>query len=103
MNSILVIIWLLTVRRSGVRPVLHRYCGVYIEFGDEIDRLAEEIPNDLAGFVLDTGHLQYVRLDPVEWLRKYKDRLDYVHFKGIDPKVYEEVMSKHISFKWLKM
>ena len=82
----------------GVRPVLHPHCGGYIEFGDEIDRLAAEIPNDLAGFVLDTGHLQYAGLDPVEWLRKYKDRLDYVHFKDIDPKVYDEVMAEHIRF-----
>ncbi|MGL6202651.1 MAG: sugar phosphate isomerase/epimerase family protein [Lachnospiraceae bacterium] len=82
----------------GVRPVLHPHCGGYIEFGDEIDRLAMELPNDLAGFVLDTGHLQYAGLDPVEWLRKYKDRLDYVHFKDIDAKVYEEVMNEHIRF-----
>lgn len=82
----------------GVRPVLHPHCGGYIEFGDEIDRLAAEIPNEVAGFVLDTGHLQYAGLDPVQWLRKYKDRLDYVHFKDIDPKVYDEVMHEHIRF-----
>lgn len=82
----------------GVRPVMHPHCGGYIEFGDEIDRLAMEIPNDLAGIVLDTGHLQYAGLDPVEWLRKYSDRLDYVHFKDIDPKVYDEVMKERIRF-----
>ncbi len=82
----------------GVRPVLHPHCGGYIEFADEIDRLAAEIPNELAGFVLDTGHLQYAGLDPVEWLRKYRDRLDYVHFKDIDKTVYDEVMGQHIRF-----
>lgn len=82
----------------GVRPVLHPHCGGYIEFADEIDRLAEEIPNELAGFVLDTGHLKYAGMDPVQWLRKYKDRLDYVHFKDIDPKVYDAVMQEHIRF-----
>lgn len=82
----------------GVRPVLHPHCGGYIEFGDEIDRLAEDIPNEIAGFVLDTGHLQYAGLDPVEWLRKYKDRLDYVHFKDINRKVYDEIMEEHIRF-----
>lgn len=82
----------------GVRPVLHPHCGGYIEFGDEIDRLAAEIPNDLAGFCLDTGHLRYAGLDPVEWLRKYQDRLDYVHFKDIDPTVYADVLKQHIRF-----
>lgn len=48
--------------------------------------------------MLDTGHLQYAGMDPVVWLRKYKDRLDYVHFKDIAPKVYDEVMHEHIRF-----
>lgn len=82
----------------GVRPVLHPHCGGYIEFGDEIDRLAETIPNETAGFVLDTGHLEYAGMNPVEWLRKYRDKLDYVHFKDIDPDVYREVMGEHIRF-----
>ncbi|MDD6789728.1 MAG: TIM barrel protein [Lachnospira sp.] len=82
----------------GVRPVLHPHCGGYIEFGDEIDRLADTIPNEIAGFVLDTGHLEYAGMNPVEWLRKYRDRLDYVHFKDIDPDVYREVMGEHIRF-----
>ncbi len=82
----------------GVRPVLHPHCGGYVEFPDEIDRLAEDIPPELAGFVLDTGHLVYAGMDPVVWLRKYQDRLDYVHFKDIDKKVYDEVMQEHIRF-----
>jgi len=82
----------------GVRPVLHPHCGGYIEFADEIDSLAEEIPNELAGFVLDTGHLKYAGMDPATWLGKYKDRLDYVHFKDIDKKIYDEVMNEKIRF-----
>ena len=82
----------------GVRPVLHPHCGGYVEFADEIDKLADSISNDLAGFVLDTGHLKYAGMDPIEWLRKYKNRLDYVHFKDINGPVYEEVMKKHIRF-----
>lgn len=82
----------------GVRPVVHPHCGGYIEFADEIDRLAEDLPGELTGMVLDTGHLQYAGMDPVEWLRKYKDRLDYVHFKDIDGEVYSRIMQEHIRF-----
>ena len=83
----------------GVRPVLHPHCGGYVEFADEIDAFADSIPNDMAGIVLDTGHLRYAGMDPVEWLRKYKDRLDYVHFKDINGKVYKEVLAEeHIRF-----
>ena len=37
-------------------------------------------------------------MDPVTWLRKYADRLDYIHFKDIDEKIYRQVLSEHIRF-----
>jgi inosose dehydratase len=82
----------------GVRSVIHPHAGGYIEFADEIDKLEEDIPYEIAGLCLDTGHLQYSGMDPVTWLRKYADRLDYIHFKDIDEKVYKQVLSEHIRF-----
>ncbi|WP_196605592.1 sugar phosphate isomerase/epimerase family protein [Pectinatus haikarae] len=81
-----------------VRPVLHPHAGGYIEFADEIDRAASDIPCEKAGFCLDTGHLKYSGMDPVQWLRKYADRLDYIHFKDINQKIYAQVMKEHIRF-----
>jgi inosose dehydratase len=81
-----------------VRPVLHPHAGGYIEFADEINRLVQDIPYTLAGICFDTGHLRYSGMDPVIWLRKYADRLDYIHFKDINESVYNEVMQEHIRF-----
>ena len=81
-----------------VRPVLHPHAGGYIEFADEIDRLAEDTDYADIGFCLDTGHLYYAGMDPVEWLDKYSERLDYIHFKDINPDVYEQVLAEHIRF-----
>lgn len=81
-----------------VRAVIHPHAGGYIEFADEIDRLVQDVPHELAGLCLDTGHLKYSGMDPVEWLRKYADRLDYIHFKDINEKIYKEVLSEHIRF-----
>jgi len=82
----------------GVRAVIHPHAGGYIEFADEIAQLAADIPADLAGLCLDTGHLAYSKMDPVETLREYWSRVDYIHFKDIDPKVYEAVMMEKIRF-----
>ena len=35
---------------------------------------------------------------PVETLRRYWDRIDYIHFKDIDPVVFDEVMQERIRF-----
>lgn len=82
----------------GVRAVIHPHAGGYIEFEDEINQLLEDISYETAGLCLDTGHLYYSKMDPVEWLRKCADRIDYIHFKDIDLKVYDEVMNERIRF-----
>jgi inosose dehydratase len=85
-------------KQWGVRPVIHPHAGSYIEFADEIEAVARDIPYEVAGLCLDTGHLYYSGMNPVEWLKKYADRLDYVHFKDVNEKVYQEVLGEHIRF-----
>jgi len=82
----------------GVRAVIHPHAGGYIEFADEIDQIVADIPHEVAGLCLDTGHLYYSGMDPVVWLKKHADRLDYVHFKDIDATVYQQVLGEHIAF-----
>jgi inosose dehydratase len=84
--------------KFGVRPVIHPHAGGYIEFEDEIKKLLEDIPYETAGLCLDTGHLYYSKMDPVQWLRDYSDRLDYIHFKDIDLDMYHQVMGEKIRF-----
>ncbi|MDO4174212.1 MAG: TIM barrel protein, partial [Eubacteriales bacterium] len=82
----------------GVRPVIHPHCGTYLEFQDDIERIVQDIPYEIAGLCLDTGHLYYAGMDPAEMIRKYAARLDYVHFKDVDQAVYETVLTEHIRF-----
>jgi len=82
----------------GVRPVIHPHAGGYIEFSDEIEAMLEAIPYNIAGLCLDTGHLYYSGMNPVEWLKKYADRLDYVHFKDVNETVYRAVLQEKIRF-----
>ncbi|NVO25245.1 TIM barrel protein [Donghicola mangrovi] len=82
----------------GVRAVIHPHAGGYIEFADELERLVQDIDADTAGLCLDTGHMAYAGMDPVAGLRQYWDRLDYIHFKDIDPVVFTRVMGERIRF-----
>ena len=82
----------------GVRTVIHPHAGGHIEFADEIELIADDIPADEAGLCLDTGHTAYAGMDPAATLEKYWDRLDYIHFKDIDAAKFAEVMSRRIRF-----
>ena len=84
--------------RHGVRAVIHPHAGGYIEFADEVERIAGDVPADVAGLCLDTGHTYYAGMDPVTTLAKYADRLDYIHFKDIDMDVFATVMGERIRF-----
>ncbi len=84
--------------RYGVRVVIHPHAGGYIEFEDEIERLVADIPAEVAGLCLDTGHLYYSKMDPVTWIRRHAGRIDYLHFKDIDSQVYAEVMAEPVDF-----
>ncbi|MDX8479853.1 TIM barrel protein [Mesorhizobium sp. VK24D] len=84
--------------KYGVRAAIHPHAGGYIEFADELARIVEDIPADLAGLCLDTGHMDYSGMDPVATLRRYWDRVDYIHFKDIDDAVYGQVMRERIRF-----
>ncbi|WP_295753077.1 TIM barrel protein [uncultured Oscillibacter sp.] len=82
----------------GVRPVIHPHAGGYIEFADEIEAVVRDIPYELAGLCLDTGHLYYSGMDPAAYLKKYANRLDYVHFKDVCEPVYQQVLGERIRF-----
>lgn len=85
-------------RQYGVRTVVHPHAGGYIEFADELAQLVADIPYEVAGLCLDTGHLYYAGMDPLSTLRQYAERLDYLHFKDIDQGVFEQVLNQRIRF-----
>ena len=84
--------------RYGVRAVIHPHAGGYIEFADELAQMVQDIDPGVAGLCLDTGHLYYAGMDPAATLRQYASRLDYLHFKDIDPLVFDQVLGERITF-----
>lgn len=82
----------------GVRAVIHPHAGGHIEFADEIERILADISSEVAGLCLDTGHTAYAGMDPIAMLRRYWERIDYIHFKDIDLAAFTEVMGERIRF-----
>lgn len=82
----------------GVRPVIHPHAGGCIEFADEIESLVNDIPHDIAGLCLDTGHLYYSGMAPINWLDRYFQRLDYLHFKDVNELLHKDVVNRGVDF-----
>jgi inosose dehydratase len=65
----------------GLTAAFHPHLSTIVESPAQIERLFSR--SDI-GFCPDTGHLQAAGGDPVELIRTYRDRIQYVHIKDLD-------------------
>ncbi|MEM8925604.1 MAG: sugar phosphate isomerase/epimerase [Actinomycetota bacterium] len=65
----------------GLHQVVHEHIGCVIETKDEVERMLDNTETDL---VLDTGHLAIGGFDPMEVVKRYRDRIGLVHLKDVD-------------------
>jgi len=73
--------------KFGVRVVFHNHAWTLIESPEEIDFLMANTDPELVWAGFDTAQLAYGGADPVATLRKYKDRIGYLHIKDLNPQL----------------
>jgi inosose dehydratase len=69
------------LEQTGLRTVFHPHCAGWIETPDETARLLELTDPALIGLCFDTGHHTYGGGDALDGLRRFGNRISYVHFK----------------------
>jgi len=79
----------------GLRCVFHHHAGTYIETPAEVSRLLEV--SDV-GLCLDTGHYVYGGGDPVDAVRTFGKRVEYLHFKDVDANRLAQARGKKLGF-----
>jgi inosose dehydratase len=80
-------------RRRGFEPTFHPHTSTYVEGREEIEQLLEV--SDI-GLLVDTGHLLVGGSDPVQALRDWGSRLNYVHVKDARLDVVESVIADRV-------
>lgn len=82
----------------GLTVSLHPHAAGFMDFEAEVERLLSAIDPKLLKLCLDTGHSHYADFDPVAFMKRYRERLAYVHFKDIDPEVRADVVARRTDF-----
>ncbi len=82
----------------GIKATLHAHTGTYLEYEDELDRAMEDLSADEVSLCIDTGHCTYAGMDPAAIIRRYGDRIAYMHMKDINGPVYDKVVAESIDF-----
>jgi inosose dehydratase len=85
-------------RQTGLRTVFHHHCAGYVETPGEIDQLMTLTDPKLVGLVLDMGHYMFGGGNPLEALKKYKDRIWHVHFKDCHPATAERSRKEGLDY-----
>ena len=73
----------------GIRLQFHPHADSHVETQAQTERFLEETDPAFVSLCLDTGHLAYRHADVPGIIRKYPDRIGYVHIKHMDPAIEE--------------
>ncbi|WP_326762600.1 sugar phosphate isomerase/epimerase [Streptomyces phaeochromogenes] len=82
----------------GVRLVIHPHADSHIQTQPEIERLLNESDSRYTNLCLDTGHVAYGGGDNLDLIRRFGERVGYVHIKQMDPEVLAQVAVEDLSF-----
>lgn len=82
----------------GLTVGIHAHAAGFMDFEPELIRLLDEVDETILKICFDTGHHSYAGFDPVSFMERYIDRISYMHFKDIDPKVKADVIARGTGF-----
>jgi sugar phosphate isomerase/epimerase len=82
----------------GVAAVFHPHADSHVGTQPQVERFLADTDPDSVSLCLDTGHVAYYDGDNVELIRKYPDRIGYLHMKQADPAVLKEVRAENLAF-----
>ena len=71
----------------GVRLQFHPHADSHVETQAQTERFLDETDPRYVSLCLDTGHLAYRHADDAAIIRRYPDRIGYVHIKQMDPAI----------------
>tara|TARA_R110002110_G_scaffold214702_11_gene428438 strand:+ start:677 stop:1570 length:894 start_codon:yes stop_codon:yes gene_type:complete len=82
----------------GLTVGIHAHAAGFIDFEPELEKLLNEVDEKILRICFDTGHHSYAGFDPVAFMKRHMDRISYMHFKDINPKVKAAAIANRTGF-----
>src|SRR5205823_1915935 len=83
---------------SDELAALHLHADSHVGYQKDIERFLGETDPAYVPLCLDTGHVSYYGGDNLDLIRRYPERIGYLHLKQVDPAVIERVHTEDIPF-----
>ncbi|NQY30476.1 MAG: myo-inosose-2 dehydratase [Flavobacteriaceae bacterium] len=84
-------------KSKGAILTYHHHMGTIIQNENEIDMFLK-YTKDEVGLSFDTGHIYFAGGNPLDMIKKHKNRISHVHLKDVREEVKKEVLKKDTSF-----
>lgn len=82
----------------GAQLHYHEHADSHVETQAQIERFLDNTDPRYTSLCLDTGHVAYRGGDSVALIRKYPDRVGYIHIKQVDPELARVAAEDGIPF-----
>ncbi len=82
----------------GLTMQFHPHADYHVETQAQTERFLAETDPRFVSLCLDTGHLAYRRADIPALIRKYPERIGYVHIKQMDPAIADRARREDLPF-----
>ena len=82
----------------GVELMFHPHVDTHVDTQDRVERFLSDTDPQYVNLCLDTGHISYCDGDNVAIIRRFPERIRYVHLKQVDPDVLARVRAENLPF-----
>jgi len=82
----------------GLTMQFHPHADYHVETQAQTERFLADTDPRYVSLCLDTGHLAYRGADIPAVIRKYPERIGYVHIKQMDPAIAERAAREDLAF-----
>jgi inosose dehydratase len=80
----------------GLSIAFHPHAESHVGYQADIERFLADTDPEAVPLCLDTGHVSYYRGDNLDLIRRYPDRIGYLHLKQVDPAVIDRVLAEDV-------
>ena len=82
----------------GLHLRFHPHADYHVETQAQTERFLDDTDPRYVSLCLDTGHLAYRQADVPAIIRKYPERIGYVHIKQMDPAIAARALAEDLPF-----
>jgi inosose dehydratase len=82
----------------GLSIAFHPHAESHVGYQADIERFLADTDPAFVPLCLDTGHVSYYKGDNLDLIRRYPERIGYLHLKQVDPAVIDRVLAEDITW-----